>query len=472
MAQNIVTGDLIGTVTDQTGAVVSGANVTLKSGETATSQSTTTNQTGVYHFALLKPGNYTVAASAANMSEISRKVIIAVGQVTNASIQLGVTGKEVIEVTAEPPLLQTENANITTTYSTKQIDLLPNPGNDLTYIAQTAPGVLINTSDGGGYGNFTAFGLPATANLFTVNGNDEMDPYLNLNNSGATNLLLGANELQEDSVVANGYTGQYGRQAGAQVNYATKSGSNNWHGNTQYWWTGRALTANDWFNNNTHTPRPFENNNQWAASLGGPIVKDKLFFFVDTEGLRYILGTSNQIFVPTPAFETAVINGLKGSQGLPNSAPFYQSMFNLYNGAPGISSAVASSLATSSGDPFGCGDLNTDPTNLVPELAAFGAGPRTSSQTAITNPNPTVASTGGKPCLNTFRSTVGSLSKEWLLSGRVDYNLGSNDKLYGRYRMDRGLQPTTIDPINPVFNAISNQPQYLSPMLNQSNPTS
>ncbi len=109
MAQNIVTGDLIGTVTDQTGAVVSGANVTLKSGETATSQSTTTNQTGVYHFALLKPGNYTVAASAANMSEISRKVIIAVGQVTNASIQLGVTGgKEVIEVTAEPPLLQTK----------------------------------------------------------------------------------------------------------------------------------------------------------------------------------------------------------------------------------------------------------------------------------------------------------------------------------------------------------------------------
>src|SRR6266849_1321345 len=95
MAQNIVTGDLIGTVTDQTGAVVSGANVTLKS-ETASSQSTTTNQTGVYHFALLKPGNYTVAASAPNMSEISRKVIIAVGQVTNASIQLGVTGKEVI----------------------------------------------------------------------------------------------------------------------------------------------------------------------------------------------------------------------------------------------------------------------------------------------------------------------------------------------------------------------------------------
>src|SRR5260370_36642826 len=110
------------------------------------------------------------------------------------------------EGTAEPPLLQTENANITTTYSTKQIDLLPNPGNDLTYIAQTAPGVLINTSDGGGSGNLTAFGLPATADLFTLNGNDGTDPPPNLNNSGPTNLLLGPNNMQEASVLATGYT--------------------------------------------------------------------------------------------------------------------------------------------------------------------------------------------------------------------------------------------------------------------------
>src|SRR5262252_2734066 len=90
VAQNIVTGDLIGTVTDQSGAVVSGANVTLKNGETGTSQDTTSNASGIYHFPLLKPGDYTVSAKAANMSEVSRKVIIAIGQVTTASIQLGV----------------------------------------------------------------------------------------------------------------------------------------------------------------------------------------------------------------------------------------------------------------------------------------------------------------------------------------------------------------------------------------------
>jgi len=80
-----------------------------------------------------------------------------------------------------------------------------------------------------------------------------MDPYLNLNNSGATNLALGANELQEVTVVNNGYSGQYGRQAGSQVNYTTKYGTNAFHGNAIYWWNGRAMNANNWFNKNVDT---------------------------------------------------------------------------------------------------------------------------------------------------------------------------------------------------------------------------
>ena len=101
----------------------------------------------------------------------------------------------------------------------------------------------MNNSTGGGFGNFEAFGLPATANLFTINGNDYNDAFLNLNNSGSSNLLLGGNELQEVAVVSNGYTGQYGRQAGAQVDYTTKSGGNAFHGDAVYNWTGRELNA-------------------------------------------------------------------------------------------------------------------------------------------------------------------------------------------------------------------------------------
>ena len=148
-------------------------------------------------------------------------------------------------MTEQGALLQTEDANISSNFDTNQIQNIPNPGGDITYVAQTAPGITMNSSTGGGYGNFSAFGLPGTSNLFTVNGNDYNDAFLNLNNSGSSNLLLGGNELQEVAVVSNGYTGQYGRQAGAQVDYSTKSGGNAFHGDAVYNWTGRALTAND-----------------------------------------------------------------------------------------------------------------------------------------------------------------------------------------------------------------------------------
>ncbi len=125
-----------------------------------------------------------------------------------------------------------------------------------------------------------------------------------MNNSGASNLLLGGNELQEVAVVSNAYTGQYGRQAGAQVDYSTKSGSNSFHGNAVYNWTGRALNANDPLNKlgqaeaGEPNERPFENNNQWAASFGGPIIKDKAFFFVNTEGIRYIFAAGHTVTYP------------------------------------------------------------------------------------------------------------------------------------------------------------------------------
>jgi hypothetical protein len=106
---------------------------------------------------------------------------------------------------------------------------------------------------------------------------NENDPFLNLNNSGATNLMLGVNDVATASVVNNGYSGEYGELAGANVNFVTKSGSNNFHGNAEYFWNGRVLNANDWFNNNTGTPRSFDNANQWAASLADLLSRTRLF---------------------------------------------------------------------------------------------------------------------------------------------------------------------------------------------------
>ncbi len=289
-------------------------------------------------FSLLQPGSYTVTANASGFSKSQSTTTIAAGQATIADVKMSVgSSSQTVEVTSAVPLVQADNADLSTNFNQTQIANQPNGGNDLTYIAQTTPGVTMST--GMGYGNFETSGLPATSNLFTVNGENDMDPYLNLNNSGATNLTLGKNDVQEATVVTNAYSGQYGQQAGAQVSYVTKSGTNQYHGNAEYFWTGRAMDANDYFNNMNGTSRPFANNNQWAASLGGPIKKDKLFFFVNTEGIRYIVPSSaGKVFARPRPLPTRRWANLATTS--PLSLPLYSKMFNLYESAPGYSRGV------------------------------------------------------------------------------------------------------------------------------------
>lgn len=431
-SQSIVTGGIAGVVTDPTGAVVVGAKLTLKSVATGETLTAVSAASGDYVFALLKPGEYSLSIAKEGFKTAVRNVTVVLGTTVSASVTLEVgTSSMTVEVTGEAGAqLETQNANISSNYETQQIQEVPNPGGDITYIALTAPGVTMNSSTVGGYGNFSTFGLPGTANLFTVNGNDYNDPFLNLNNSGSSNLLLGMNDLQEVSVINNGYTGQYGRQAGSQVDYTTKSGTNSWHGNAIYNWTGRELNANDPILKATSlaagtTPtRPFENNNQWMASLGGPIIKDKLFFFLDNEGTRYIFGAIHPVYVPTPAFQTYVMNNLP-TLGLPSAelAPteaFYNNVFKLWNSAPGISGATAVPGSCSS--------------NSVPVI-------------------------NNDQCTETWTDSSASGNKEWLLIARIDYRISDNDQIFGRMKFDRGLQPTYTDTINPAFDTFSNQPQ-------------
>ena len=209
-----------------------------------------------------------------------------------------------MEVAASGAMIETENANLSTTYNTTQMEELPTPGGDMTTIAFTAPGVVVST--GMGYGNFSAHGLPGISNLFTINGNDYNDAYLNLNNSGASNLMLGTNEVQEAAVVQNAYSVQYGREAGAQVNYITKSGTNGFHGDLNYNWNGDRLNANDFFANTNGTGPLKAISNQWAADVGGPIRKDKMFFYADTEGLYYTLPSAGVVSIPSPQLQTYI----------------------------------------------------------------------------------------------------------------------------------------------------------------------
>lgn len=435
MSQSLTSGDITGVVTDPSGAVISGANVTLTSNATHAQQTQTTSAQGAYRFSLLPPGSYTLSIAAQNLQTSKQTATVTVGQATtlNVQLQLGST-TETVEVSGEGGVVQADTADLSTSYSPEQIAQVPNPGNDLSYVVQTAPGATMNTQ--GGYGNAATYGLPATSNLFTVDGMNENDPFLNLNNSGATNLLLGQNDIQVATVVNNGYSGEYGGLAGANVNYVTKSGSNDWHGNTIYWWNGRTMNANNYFNNQTGTPRAFDNVNQWAASLGGPIRKDSTFFFINTEGLRVLLPTSTKVNIPSPQYEASTLANLSSSPTLAASVPFYQSLFQLWNNAPGAQHAqnILPPGTDANGKPIsgnGCGSFT-------------GLGP-----------NPVAI-----PCALQFQSTAGNQTNEWLLTTRVDQNFGANDRAFVHFRADHGLQATYTDPISPAFDGRSVQPQY------------
>ncbi len=418
--QSNISGDIVGTVTDPTDAVVSNATVTLKSQDTGASSVAVTSGTGAYRFPLLKPGTYTVTATESGFQSSTLTVTVATGQIAQGDIRLTVgQSSQIVESSEAAQILHVDDAQISTTFDLQQIQNLPNPGNDLTFVAQTTPGAVMNTQ--GGYGNFSTNGLPATSNTFTVNGGYEGDPYLNLNNSGATNLLLGNNDVETVTVTTNSYDAAFGGLGGAQVNEISRSGGNKFHGNLTYWWNGRVMNANSYFNKQAGSPRNFDNVNQWAAAIGGPIKRDKIFGFIDTEGIRVIIPVSGTAYGPSPLYQAAILGpagsadptyapyGNLADNGNADQAPLYQAIFSYYNNAKNWSSG------------------GVDP--LDPQTWKWNG------QTT-------------------------NFGREWLVNDRIDFNLSSNDHLYIHSKSDHGVQPTATSFLDPTFDALSPQPSY------------
>ena len=424
--QTTNSGGLTGVVTDSSLSVVPEANVEINSTAKGITQATKTNREGVYQFFFLAPGRYTLIVRRDGFRSESRAVNVLLGPPVTVNFRLEITKtSSTVIVTGDAPLVQAENGDFSTTISQKQISEIPNPGNDLTYIAQIAPGVVMSTDLQGG-ANFSSLGMPGTSNLFTVNGMNENDNGQNLPLVGSLNLLLGQNQIQESTVVSIGYSGQFGGTAGANVNYITKSGGNEFHGNAQYYWNGRVFNANDWFNNAFQVPRPFSIANQWAGSLGGPIKKDKLFFFFDSEGLRVQIPVQFAGTIPSPQFEAATLANIEKKFG--SNSPtdkFYKKIFNLYNAAPGASSAIPGGFGAGDSGCTGFNGLGTDPITNLPI-----------------------------PCALQVISTRGVPSQDALVSGRFDWNVSRNDHLFLLVQYDHGHSAVAVDPISPLFDAI------------------
>lgn len=442
-AQTLTSATVVGTVADSSGAAVPDAAVRITQTDTDTVRTAKTDSNGDYRFPFLKPGEYSITAEGAGLSTSSVHLRLLVGQEQSINLTLGVQSvQQSVDVDTSVTLLQTENGNQASSYSQQYIENTPVNGGDITNIAFTTPGLRLNV--GGGNANFNVNGLPFNSVLFTMNGADIVEPY-NLNNkSGASNNTLGANDVAEAAVITNAYSAQYGREAGAQVNYISKSGTNRFHGNLVENYNGSFLNANDYFNKLNNTPRARSVANQYAASIGGPILRDKLAFFVNTEGLRYALPSSGVVSLPSPALQQYVL------AHVPTSAlPIYQNLFTLYNAAPGVARAV----------PVTTGSLP-----LQDRTGNLGCGKQTFTGTFV---NGTSGPQFGidTPCAVAFGTTASSINTEYFVSGRLDYNINDKQKLYFRISRDAGTQASFTSPISPVYNRQSIQP-WTIPQLN------
>lgn len=442
-SQTITSGTVVGVITDSSGAVVPSAIVTIKQSDTDATRTATVNESGQYRFPFLKPGEYIISAQAVGLNTGTAKFNLLVGQEQSVNLVLQIESvQQSVTVTSTADLLQTENANQVSTFSLKEVTNMPINGGDITNIAFTTPGLRLNV--GGGNTNFNVNGLPFSSALFTVNGADINEPY-NLNNkSGASNNTLGANDIQEAGVILNAYSAQYGRMAGAQVNYITKSGANQFHGNLAENYNDAILNANDYFNNLTGTPRGRAVANQYAASIGGPILRDKLLFFANAEGLRYALPSSGVVSLPSPQLQEYTLSHIPAA-----SQSLYQSLFKLYNASPGASRAVA---VTNGNGPLQDGNGN------------LGCGKQKFPGTFVNG------SSGQRfgvdvPCAVAFGTNASSLNTESYVSGRVDYNINDKHKVYFRVSRDWGIQASSTSPISPLFNGQSNQP-WTIPQVN------
>ncbi len=419
-AQGETTSAIVGQVRDTTNAVVPGATVTITNHETGLKRSARTDDVGRFNFPQLKPGTYSVTVEDQGFEPGKNDNVVAgLGQKQTVDFTFQVArSNEVVEVSSEAPLINPENANTSTTLSAPALEDLPNPGGDLTYPLQFAPGALINTAGSGndfvggtnGYGNVEFNGLPALSNGYIVDGLETNDPLTNLNSGLSTNLVLGLNSISEVTVNTLSYSVDQGRYGASQVNYVTKSGTNQLHGNLYELWNGSLLNAADYFTNATpgnHKPRSTVNH--FGGSLGGPIARDKLFFFFDSEWVRIALPIVTPTIVPTAAFQQYVLQQLPSA-----SVPFYRQMFLLYRNTSGTPTAI-----------LGC------------PLGAAADG-----------------------CANRQSISHSSDDHEQVQTARIDYNINESDTTWFRFQSDTGLQAAYTDPINPVFNALSPQPLY------------
>ncbi len=311
MAQ-LTTGRITGTVTDQSGAAVPGATVTLKNTDTGISRTTLTQENGKYEALSLPAGSYEISASLSGFQTVVHKGIgLAVGQnaVVDFALQVGQVSDSVT-VTGDTAQIETTTATVSNLVDEKKVSDLPLNGRDLTQLSFLQPGVIKSPAGAGAFSGLgdklSVAGSRGNQNIYLLDGVSNSD--LSGNAQSASGQLAGAETIKEFQIITNNYSAEYRSQAGAIVSAVTKSGTNTLHGSLYEFLRNEALDAAKWEENKGGGKAPFHLN-QFGGSLGGPIIKDKTFFFASYEGLRQTQGTNTQARVPDMNARNGILPG-------------------------------------------------------------------------------------------------------------------------------------------------------------------
>ncbi|HET9406279.1 MAG TPA: carboxypeptidase-like regulatory domain-containing protein [Candidatus Sulfotelmatobacter sp.] len=406
------TGQISGQVTDQTGAALPKAGVRAINDATAVERHTQTNDAGLYTFSFLAPGTYQVVIEAPGFSTVmSDKLTVTVAQalVFNVQLKVGHTQQE-ITVQAESQGIDTTDAQVSNVIDEHQIETLPNILRDPYQLVLLSSGVNpTNNSDGG----FSVNGGRETANHFLLDGGENNDVEFSVGSVTAIN----PDSAQEFRVLTNNFMPEYGRSDGAVINVITKSGSNQFHGEVHEFGRWDVLGARDYFNHQIDplTGKVGRKNpyirNLFGASLGGPIVKDKTFFFFNYEGNRFDTTLSQEFTVPTAQL-------LSGKFTYNGVTPLNQP----------ISVPVDVRSPTSADNHFG---LSLDP--LVKKIFSF-------------YPTPNLVASNG--ILGEAFVPQVQLSNGDSYTVKIDHAFSSSENFSGRYILSNGL--STNDAFNEV----------------------
>ena len=400
---------LTGSVADSSGGVIANAEVTVTNQGTNISSTGKSNENGRYVVPSLKPGLYTLAVSAPGFKKyVNNALTLQVNQTARLDIELTI-GEVTQEVTvsAEAPLLEVDTSGRGAVIDERKIVELPLNGRDYNQLATLSPGVLTATprlQSIGFKGAFNVNGNRAFQNAFLLDGVDNTSYSNSFRGSNMQVIQPSVDALQEFKIQTNAYAAEFGRSSGALINAVIKSGTNGMHGSAYEFHRNDDLDASNFFSNKNRVSKPFRLRNQFGATIGGPIVKNKTFFFTDYEGLRDRLGTVRTSSVPQPIWR-------KGMFTIP--------IFNPYN-------------ASDTGQDFrqpATAECNDGQGNcwIIPSAQIDPVG----KKVVDVSPDPNTGTPGQID--NNFVSVPITRNRTDQFDVRVDHNLSSQFNLFGRY---------------------------------------